>query len=100
MADEDLDVLVERYSVLCNLIETIWEKRLDDDYYNIDVDNLPEPRMTSPQARKIATFIESLFSKNALEKLALELIKHKPEELRRYLKILETEKDNTRRSVE
>jgi hypothetical protein len=49
-----------RYAVLCKLIEAIWLKREDDDYYEIDLENLPP--LTSPQARKIATFIEKLFT--------------------------------------
>jgi len=53
------DDLAHRYMVLCNLIEAIWAKRLDRDYYNIDLTDLPP--FTSPQARRIATFIEELF---------------------------------------
>jgi hypothetical protein len=48
----------ERYMILCN-IEAIWLKRNDPDYYDVDLENLP--RLTSPQARRIATFIEELF---------------------------------------
>ena len=43
------------YMTVCNLIEAMWLKRNDKDYYNIDTTNLPP--MTSPQARKLATFI-------------------------------------------
>ena len=43
------------YMTLCNLIEAMWLKRNDKDYYNIDTTNLP--RMSSPQARKLADFI-------------------------------------------
>jgi hypothetical protein len=45
----------ETYTTICNLIEAIWLKRNDKDYYNIDTTNLPP--LTSPQARKLATFI-------------------------------------------
>jgi hypothetical protein len=45
----------EQYMVLCNLIEALWLKRLDADYYDVDLGNLPE--MTSPQARRVAKFI-------------------------------------------
>lgn len=47
--------LAERYTTICNLIEAIWFKRKDEDYYNIDLENLPN--LTSPQSRKIANFI-------------------------------------------
>ena len=51
---------VLRYAILCNLIETIWARSRDKDFYNIDFhDLLP---MTSPQARRIATFIEELYT--------------------------------------
>jgi Recombination endonuclease VII len=50
---------VQRYATLCNLIEAIWIKRNDEDYYNVDLEDLPP--LTSPQARRIATFIEELF---------------------------------------
>jgi hypothetical protein len=50
---------IDRYTILCNLFEAIFLKRLDKDYYNIDVENLPS--LTSPQARKLASFVESLF---------------------------------------
>lgn len=49
------DELAERYTIICNLIEALWFKRKDEDYYNVDLENLPN--LTSPQARKIANFI-------------------------------------------
>lgn len=49
------DEFTEKYTTICNLIEALWIKRKDEDYYNVDVENLPN--LTSPQARKIANFI-------------------------------------------
>jgi hypothetical protein len=49
------DQFAEKYMIICNLIEAIWQKRKDDNYYDVDLNNLPN--LTSPQARKIATFI-------------------------------------------
>jgi hypothetical protein len=49
----------ERYMILCNLIETIWAQSSDKDYYDIDFDNLIP--FTSPQARRIASFIDDLY---------------------------------------
>ena len=48
----------EHYTKLCSLFEAIWLKRADEDYYNIDTENLPA--MTSPQARKLATWVFNL----------------------------------------
>ena len=48
-----------RYTTLCNLIEALWMKRNDEKYYEIDLKHLPS--ITSPEARKIATFIEELY---------------------------------------
>ncbi len=53
------DNIVDRYMILCNLIEAIWLKRADKNYYDIDLDDLPA--MTSPQARRVATFIDNLY---------------------------------------
>jgi hypothetical protein len=44
-----------QYTTMCNLIEAIWLKKDDKDYYNIDLENLPS--MTSPQVRTSALFI-------------------------------------------
>lgn len=49
----------DRFMILCNLIEALWEKRMDEDYFNVDLENLPPA--TSSQARRIALFIERLF---------------------------------------
>ena len=49
----------ERYTKLCSLFEAIWLKRSDEDYYDIDTENLPA--MTSPQAFKLATWVLDLF---------------------------------------
>lgn len=49
----------ERYMTLCNLIETIWARSEDEDYYDIDFDKLIP--FTSPQARRIASFIDDLY---------------------------------------
>jgi hypothetical protein len=49
----------ERYEILCNLIEALWVRRDDPDWNNFDLANLP--RMTSPQAEHIATFIQRMF---------------------------------------
>jgi hypothetical protein len=57
--ETEVEKLAERYGILCNLIEAIWLKKDDPDYYDIDLENLPP--LTSPQARKIALFIENLF---------------------------------------
>jgi hypothetical protein len=54
----------ERYMTLCNLFEAIWLKRQDANYYDIDLNNLPA--VTSPQARELATFVESLFADDEL----------------------------------
>lgn len=51
----NIDEVAERYTIICNLIEALWLKRKDEDYYNVDLQNLPN--LTSPQARKIANFI-------------------------------------------
>ena len=53
------DELAERYTIICNLIEALQLKRKDEDYYNLDLENLPN--LTSPQARKIANFIVETF---------------------------------------
>jgi hypothetical protein len=50
-----------RFMTLCNLFEGIWLQRQDPDYYDVDLDNLPA--LTSPQARRLATFVEGLFDK-------------------------------------
>ena len=52
----------DTYMTLCNLIEAMWLKRNDKDYYDIDTANLPP--MTSPQARKLATFIMETIEKD------------------------------------
>jgi hypothetical protein len=57
-----------RYAILCNLIETIWAQSEDEDYYDIDFDELIP--FTSPQARRIASFIESLYEKYPVKELA------------------------------
>lgn len=49
------DDFAEKYTTICNLVEAMWLKRTDNDYYNIDLQNLPA--MTSPEARRIANFI-------------------------------------------
>ena len=58
-----LDREVTRYSILCNLIEAIWLQRRAKKYYDIDLDAVlaGEINLTSPQARKIATFIDELY---------------------------------------
>lgn len=48
-----------RYDILCRLIETIWANRAEDKYWKVDYTNLLP--LTSPQAREVASFIESLF---------------------------------------
>lgn len=53
--EEKLDIYAEKYMVICNLIEAIWLKKDAKDYYDIDLQDLPP--LTSPQARKIASFI-------------------------------------------
>jgi hypothetical protein len=45
-----------RYAKLCNLVETLWWHR--DDFEPDFDDLLP---FTSPQARRVASYIESLF---------------------------------------
>lgn len=49
------DKRAEQYTILCNLFEALWIKRRDKDYYDIDTDDLPP--LTSPQARKLASFV-------------------------------------------
>ena len=49
-----------RYMTLCNLIETIWLNKDDKEYYEVDFKDLAP--FTSPQARKIASFIDSLYA--------------------------------------
>jgi hypothetical protein len=51
----------DKYMKLCNLFEALWLKRNDTDYYDIDLDNLPP--LTSPQARRLATFVFELMGK-------------------------------------
>jgi len=53
------DVEAARYMILCNLIETLWVQSDEKNYYDIDFKNLAP--FTSPQARKIATFIDDLY---------------------------------------
>jgi len=48
-----------RYMKLCNLIETLWMNRQSKKYYDIQLDDLV--LLTSPQARRIATFIDNLY---------------------------------------
>ncbi len=48
-----------RYMQLCNLIETLWMNRRSKDYYDVDLTDLVP--FTSPQARRIATFIDNLY---------------------------------------
>jgi len=48
-----------RYMKLCNLIETLWCNRKSKKYYEIDFDDLVP--LTSPQARRIATYIDALY---------------------------------------
>jgi hypothetical protein len=55
MTKQQREQYAEKYTTLCNLIEALWLKRLDADYYKVDLENLPN--LTSPQARKIAMFI-------------------------------------------
>ena len=54
-----------RYAILCNLIETIWA---DPNDYEPDFDELIP--FTSPQARRVASFIESLYEKYPVKELA------------------------------
>ena len=49
-----------RFTKVCNLIETLWAQRLEDNYYDVDFDDLLP--MTSPQARKIAGFVDDLYA--------------------------------------
>lgn len=53
------DRQADRYMILCNLIETLWARREKKDFWKVDYTQLFD--MTSPQAREIATFIESLY---------------------------------------
>jgi hypothetical protein len=48
-------VTPKQYMILCNLIETLWWQRKDKKFYEVDFDALIP--LTSPQARKVATFI-------------------------------------------
>jgi hypothetical protein len=59
MTKKKLDKQAEIYMTLCNLFEAIWLKRRSKTYYEINTNNLPP--MTSPQARKLATFVFDLF---------------------------------------
>jgi len=45
-----------RYMTLCNLLEGMW---MLENPWEVDLEDLPP--VTSPQARKIALFIEELF---------------------------------------
>lgn len=45
----------EKFTIMCNLIETLWLQRKAKDYHTIDLDNLAN--LTSPQARRVAMFI-------------------------------------------
>jgi hypothetical protein len=49
----------ERYMILCTLIETMWVNRAKKYYYKVDYARLVP--LTSPQAREIAAFINSLY---------------------------------------
>lgn len=60
---ERTDKQAKRYTTLCQLIEAFWMKRHDSDYYDVDLNQLPP--LTSPQARRIAAFIESLFAEES-----------------------------------
>lgn len=51
--------LAHRYTILCQLIETLWLIRAKKDYWSVDYKNLAP--LVSPQSREIATFIEALF---------------------------------------
>ena len=51
--------MAHRYTLLCNLIETLWLVRKEKDYWTVDYKNLAP--FVSPQSREIATFIEALF---------------------------------------
>ena len=56
---EGLERVAERYGILCSLIETMWVNRAKKDYYKVDYTRLMP--LTSPQAREIAAFIDSLY---------------------------------------
>jgi hypothetical protein len=62
------DIDPARYMVLCNLIETLWFQRKDKDFYEVDFNNLAP--FTSPQARKIASFIDDLYQPGGVQEHA------------------------------
>lgn len=49
----------ERFTIICNVVEALWLKRLDPDYYAVKLDDLPT--LTSSEARRIAAFIDDLY---------------------------------------
>lgn len=53
------DRVAERYMILCNLIETLWANRNKKDFYKVNYTRLM--LLTSPQAREISMFIDSLY---------------------------------------
>jgi hypothetical protein len=59
------DELVERYTLMCNLIEAIWlAAKSDEDNLNaLDLNDLPP--LTSDGARRIASFIEDVYTNGA-----------------------------------
>lgn len=52
----ELEKHADRYMVLCNLLETMWALKKP---WEVDLKDLVP--MTSPQARKIANFIDDLY---------------------------------------
>jgi hypothetical protein len=60
--EDGLDLDPGKYMTLCNLIETLW---VVDPSEKIDFDNLLP--MTSPQARRIATFIVETLARKEVE---------------------------------
>jgi len=46
MTKKQSERYANQYATLCNLIEGIWLKRKDKDYFDVDLDNLPN--LTSP----------------------------------------------------
>jgi len=54
-----------RYTTVCTSSRPIWQKRLDNDYYDIDLED--SPALTSPHARRIASFIEDLYGQSEIK---------------------------------
>jgi hypothetical protein len=58
---------VERYTLMCNLIEAIW---LADNLNTLDLNDLPP--LTSDGARRIASFIEDVYTNGACKPSEME----------------------------